>query len=195
MTDEEIYQEATPYSIMGHKLRALIAAARTCADVPGCVVEVGVYKGGSGLALCRCFPDRTVLLLDTFTGIPENDELKGGHFKGDFHDTSWSKVWALLESKFCKATLLSGDICTKLARITLEPHQYAFIHLDCDTHQSTRAAVDLLVPRLAPGGGVFFDDYGHPECPGVKPIVDELAASGRFIVAIAGETAFLKLRA
>lgn len=193
MTDAEIFTECRQLSIMGIKLHALIKAGRTCADVPGSVCEVGVYRGGSGLALCRCFPQKWVYLIDTFSGIPENDAHPQGHQKGDFADTSVQAVRDMLTAHGVdRALLLRGDV-RNMARDAMHT-KLAFIHLDCDIEQSTRAACDLLLPRLSPQGGIFFDDYGSSNrCPGVKIVVDELMASGRFEITVETGTAFLKL--
>lgn len=191
MTHDAIYEECRPLSIMGLKLRVLIKAALSCSDVPGSVCEVGVYRGGSGLALCRCFPDRWVYLIDTFKGIPEDDVHASGHKQGDFSDTTAQMVREMLTHHGAdRAILLRGDVRI-MAPDAMHP-RLAFIHLDCDIEQSTRAACDLLLPRLSPGGGLFFDDYGNDRCPGVKLVADELMASGRFEMSVELGTAFLK---
>ena len=191
MTDAEIFAEADPLSIMGHKLHVLIKAARSCIDVPGSVCEVGVYRGGSGLALCRCFPFKFVFLVDTFEGIPEDDIHECGHKKGEFKADHWIEVGStFIRAKAFNGIVLRSDIRHPEMQALLNM-QFAFIHLDCDIEQSTRAATDLLLPRLSLHGGVFFDDYGHDHCPGVKIVVDELMATGGFEASFEQGTAFL----
>lgn len=194
MTDVEIFAECQQLSIMGRKLHHLIRAARTCTDVPGSVCEVGVYRGGSGLALCRVFDEKQVYMVDTFSGVPEDDVHESGHRKGDFNATSCADVLAeLIVHGVRNHQVFQGDIRTEYVHYTLVRQSLAFIHLDADIEQSTRAATDLLLPRLSPQGGVFFDDYGHDRCPGVKIVVDELMATGRYDMQVEPGTAFLKL--
>lgn len=193
--DEQIFEECRYLSIMGPKLRWLIAAARQCEAATGEVVEVGSYRGGSGLALCRVFDTKKVFMVDTFTGIPENDVHAEGHKQGDFSDTSLDKVSAVFHDKGVNnAILVPGDIRSARILWFFNPMKFAFVHIDADIEQSTKTAVDCFMPKLAPGGGMFFDDYGNKRCPGVKPAVDELMQTGRFDMTHVLGTVFLKLR-
>lgn len=193
--DEQIFEECQHLSIMGPKLRPLIKAARRCYDVPGDVVEVGVYRGGSGLALCRVFDMKKVWMIDTFTGIPEDDALPGGHKAGDFGDTSLDKVCDVFYQKdVTNALPVKGDARELEVLKPFFDRRFSFLHLDADIQQSTKECVNFFVPRLNPRGGVFFDDYGSKQCPFVKPLVDDLMASGRFWMTHELGTAFLKLK-
>jgi hypothetical protein len=51
------------------------------------------------------------------------------------------------------------------------PDQLALVRLDTDWYESTRHELVHLYPRLAPGGVLIIDDYGHWD--GVKRAVDE----------------------
>ena len=57
------------------------------------------------------------------------------------------------------------------------PERIAVLRLDTDWYESTRHELEHLYPRLAVGGLVIIDDYGHWE--GARRAVDEyLAATG-----------------
>jgi len=57
------------------------------------------------------------------------------------------------------------------------PGEIAVLRLDTDWYASTRHELEQLYPRLAPGGALIPDDYGHYE--GARRAVDEyLAARG-----------------
>jgi hypothetical protein len=57
-------------------------------DVPGCIVEVGVYRGGSAKYLAQLEPDRAAFLFDTFAGIPHEPWEIDGHKRGTSLRTS-----------------------------------------------------------------------------------------------------------
>jgi predicted O-methyltransferase YrrM len=44
--------------------------------------------------------------------------------------------------------------------------------------------VDAWRPALAPGAVIVFDDYGHPDYPGVREAVQELGLDGRLVGAL-----------
>ena len=48
------------------RLRVLRELAAEVANIDGCVVELGVYCGGSALVLATCLPGRKLHLFDTF---------------------------------------------------------------------------------------------------------------------------------
>jgi predicted O-methyltransferase YrrM len=47
--------------------------------------------------------------------------------------------------------------------------------------QPTIEEVDAWRPTLAPGAAIVFDDYGHPDYPGVREAVQELGLDGRLV--------------
>ena len=52
----------------------------------------------------------------------------------------------------------------------------AFVHLDCDQYQSIMDSVCYLLPKMLPGGVIWFDDYGHLD--GATRAVDALFGPG-----------------
>ena len=55
------------------------------------------------------------------------------------------------------------------------PEQLALLRLDTDYYTSTRHELEHLAPRLAPGGVLLVDDYGHWR--GSQEAVDEWMAT------------------
>ncbi len=55
------------------------------------------------------------------------------------------------------------------------PEQIAILRLDTDWYASTRHELEHLYPRLARGGVLIIDDYGHWE--GARRAVDEYFAT------------------
>jgi hypothetical protein len=126
-------------------LAELVEKARS--TPPGCIVEVGVYQGGSARELATL--GRRLYLYDTFTGIPCRDD-HDSHQIGDFSDTSFERVQALIPS----ATLVPG-IFPDVA-VTMPP--VSFAHLDCDQYRSVLESAKFLIPLMVKGGVMWFDD-------------------------------------
>lgn len=144
-------------------------------NIPGDIVEIGVYKGGSVLSMLlalNCLTAvRPVRLYDTFTGLTaatEHDvELGSGkHFNVRVKETPWFQCIADIEA--VKKTMLIapypsdsihyhvGDImkCTEF------PEQIALLRLDTDFYDSTKYELEHFYPRVSSGGIVIIDDYG-----------------------------------
>jgi predicted GH43/DUF377 family glycosyl hydrolase len=148
-------------------IRDLVLATN---HLPGDLAEVGVWRGGTAKLLERYGTHGAVHLFDTFTGIPETDQLPGGHVRGDFDDTRLDDVKEFLTSA---NVFFHVGIFPETA-ITAPGQKYRFAHLDADTYQSTKAAIEYFRPRMVAGGKILFDDYGWRRCPGVQRAYHEL---------------------
>jgi O-methyltransferase len=51
------------------------------------------------------------------------------------------------------------------------PQRISVLRLDTDWYESTKKELEVLWPRLSPGGVLMVDDYGH--WAGAKKAVDE----------------------
>lgn len=125
------------------------------ATPPGCFVEVGVYKGGTGWLLSQVaeMQGREIYLYDTFTGIPYTDPTHGDvHQVGDFSDTSYEVV----KNAIPYAHVIQG----LFPQSAVEMGPIAFVHLDVDQYQSYKDAFDYLLSRCQSGTVLWFDDYG-----------------------------------
>lgn len=151
------------------QLIALAAVASTAP--PGAFVEVGVYRGGSAwhLNAVAARQGRELHLFDTFTGIPHKGDLDQ-HAIGDYGDVDKES----LRRAFPRAVFHVGVFPQTLPD---DLRGFAFVHVDCDQYAGHRACIDLLYPRLVPGGIMMFDDY--PVLKGAKRAVDETFSPGR----------------
>lgn len=156
-----------PHSVVGEAtIRELLAVAST--TPPGCFVEVGVYKGGTGWFLAQLCRDqhRALYLYDTFTGIPYEDAVDSHHI-GDFADTSFETVRALIP----RAVTVQGIFPASAVPMP----SIAFVHLDCDQYRSVKASAEFLIPRMVPGGVIWIDD--SPCLAGARQAAEELFGS------------------
>jgi len=77
-----------------HRLFTLWQWANYASVLPGCLAEVGVYRGGVSYMLASISPDKEIYLFDTFTGLPEADLDRLP--KGAFNNTTAEQVRDLL---------------------------------------------------------------------------------------------------
>jgi hypothetical protein len=199
--DRRIMEHAMPYTMTGGaRLQAVIDAVRYCErrGVPGAFAECGVWRGGSVLAMILTLQDlgradRDVYLYDTFEGMTEPTE----HDVSPYHPPApelWQKtrgrIWSKLfdpkqvNEQAVRETLSSTgypDERLHFIRGPVEetipgaaPDRFALLRLDTDWYESTRHELLHLYPRLADGGILIIDDYGHWE--GARRAVDEYFA-------------------
>jgi len=172
------------------RMHALYKAAEyvVSRNIPGDVVECGVWRGGSSmlaaLALQK-FGDigRKVYMFDTFEGMTppsENDK----RYDGVAAAAIWDHV---------RACASLDDVRTNIARTNLpadrfvlvkgpvehtipsaRPNAISLLRLDTDWYESTKHELDHLYPQLSEGGVLIIDDYGHWE--GARRAVDEYFA-------------------
>ena len=145
--------------------------------IPGAVVEVGVWRGGTGAILARALmrtkPDDKIYLCDTFSGVVKAGDKDRTYRGGEHADTSIEGVSDLLKSlSLTNAVLLKGIFPEETAR-RIPDGPIAFCHIDVDVYQSAKDTVTWVADRLVPGGVLVFDDYGFPTCVGVTRFVNE----------------------
>jgi O-methyltransferase len=135
-------------------------------QLPGHVVEFGVYKGGTATLLSEVYAGKEIHLYDSFAGLPEVSALDGFH-KGDFAEISEADL-AFIRA-LPRAVVHQGffDVNTEV------PAQVCFGHIDCDIYPSILNASIAVWPSLVPGGALVYDDYGFSDCWGAKPAVLE----------------------
>lgn len=180
-----IIEAVRPYTMTDdEKVFAFITAARYVHDheVDGALVECGVWRGGSmqaaALALLgRQAPTRDLYLFDTFTGMTsptDRDRWVTGESAADMlamEDPDSSGFWARASLEDVKKGFaridypsdrihyVEGDVLDTIP--TDAPERIAVLRLDTDWYVSTKHELEQLYPRLASGGVLIIDDYGH----------------------------------
>jgi O-methyltransferase len=159
-----------------YRLFELWSLARAGARLGGDILEVGVWRGGSGAVLARAARSAGsrahVFLCDTFRGVVKASALDST-YRGGEHSTSRASVTALLARlELDNVTLLEGVFPDETAS-ALGNRQLRLCHVDVDVYGSARGVLQWVWPRLLPGGVVVFDDYGFRGCDGVTRLVDE----------------------
>jgi O-methyltransferase len=175
-TFQDIIQRVNESTLVDHnRLWELWTLARQSSQIEGDLLEVGVWRGGSGALLCKAVEGtaKKVFLADTFEGVVKAGEQDTKYKGGEHADTSLSLVLELLSDlNISNAITLKGvfpeDTGHEISR-TL-----AFVHIDVDVYQSAKEVVSFVSPLLSPNGILVFDDYGFFGCEGVTRLVNEL---------------------
>jgi O-methyltransferase len=146
-------------------------------EVPGAILEVGVWRGGSG-ALMAARADGLgisdpVFLCDTWRGVVKTGQVDTYYREGKHDDTSLEIVEELVQRlDLDKVELLQG-VFPEETGDRIADRILRLCHVDVDVYQSAKDSFDWAWPRLSAGGVTVFDDYGFPCCPGVTKFVDE----------------------
>lgn len=169
-----LWRASAPHTLLSpDKLQGLARAARDTAGLDGAMAELGTFRGGSALLLARESAGRVLHVFDAL-GIPEDDVHRRGHKAGEF---------AATEDEI-RARLAGYDVAFHFGLFPtttagLDDLRFSLVHLDADTLQSTRAALEWFGPRMLPGGQLVLDDLDWPHCPGVRQSLIEVGLGGR----------------
>ncbi|MDQ3879541.1 MAG: TylF/MycF family methyltransferase [Chloroflexota bacterium] len=172
------------------RLFALIQAVRyvVAAGIPGAIVECGVWKGGSMMAVAHTLrrlgvADRELYLFDTFEGMtdPGTEDVS---YTGRPAAADFSEDWLAVSVEAVREAVTSvgypadrlhfvkGDVEQTIPGAA--PESVALLRLDTDWYASTHHELVHLYPRLASAGVLIIDDYGHWR--GARQAVDEYVA-------------------
>lgn len=190
----EDYLRVAPYTMAGpERTVALMRAIRYLVDnqIPGDIVECGVWKGGSTMAACLALLrlnelNRQVWLYDTFSGmskptqvdISNSDHTARGDFQADYLKVGLEEVReAVLSTNYdpAKVSLIKGKVEDTIP--AQMPDRIALLRLDTDWYESTRHELIHLFPRLVNRGVLIIDDYGHWQ--GARKATDEYLSEKR----------------
>ncbi|MFH1983022.1 MAG: TylF/MycF/NovP-related O-methyltransferase [Pseudomonadota bacterium] len=166
-------------------------------DVPGSIVECGVYRGSSLLTFAKlleiyCPGDRTrkVIGFDNFAGFTELSEedgaedpncskVVGGWNSSPYYNELLKHIDIFHADSFIprakRVELVVGNL-EETATDYLEKNsglRISLLHLDCDVYKPTMAALEAFYPLVVPGGIVLLDEYGMAAWGGESAAFDE----------------------
>jgi hypothetical protein len=164
-------------------------------DLPGDIVELGVYRGVSLMSWAnfleiRCMGDRQRRIwgFDSFEGLgdlaPEDGtgdagvgKIAGGYTGNEAAVRTAIDIFdadRFIPYK-ARVKLVRGDICETVPRWVKENPgvRISLLHFDCDLYKPTYIGLQYLWPLVVPGGVVAFDEYGIPPWEGESRAVDE----------------------
>jgi hypothetical protein len=146
-------------------------------DVPGDIIECGVFKGTGHifwLKLLKIFDtnsNKRVIGFDTFGDFPKSTLKYEKKNSQDFQKESKFNSRNLFKNisiKISKADLdkrselVKGDIIktSKNYTKTNKGFRISLLNLDLDTYEGTKHALINFFPFVSPGGVIIFDEYG-----------------------------------
>ena len=141
--------------------------------VPGVFVELGVYKGESARIIHALDTDRPFHLFDTFTGFNAIDLGRetgeaATYTTANFADTSVTEVLKTIQGDH--HIIIHKGYFPESADGFRE--QVAFVNMDADLYNPTKAGLEYFYPLLAPGGVIMVHDYNY-KWPGIIKAVDD----------------------
>ena len=142
--------------------------------IKGDVLEVGVWRGGTGALLAkRTASPKIVYLCDTFEGVPKASARDSTYHGGEHSDSSEQVTRGLMrELGLSNIQILTGVFPDRTGEL-LENSSFSFVHIDVDVYDSARDVLEFVWPRLSAGGIVVFDDYGFATTDGITFLVNE----------------------
>lgn len=171
-----------------NKIIAHYELYKSVASLPGNIVECGVFKGASFIRWCtfrnslESETSRKVIGFDAFGKFPQPGGSDDIEFVTKFEQNAGNGLSkdelnkALQYKGLGNYELVPGDILTTVPQyVTDNPAlKIALLHIDVDTYEPSKVALDVLFDAVVPGGLVVFDDYAV--AAGETKAVDEFLA-------------------
>ena len=175
-------------SILGEaKAYVIYQLASGAVDLPGDLIELGVYRGGLsfmlGLMQERTGSSKKVVMCDNFDrGLPApNRRVDRAYIRG-------SMTAPIADVRRLRSQLGLGTRCrlkpglfSKTLPTLPRDQRFSFAHIDCDLYAGTRDALRYVFPRLSTGAPLVVDDY-YDESHGVMRAVNEFASRNRLLI-------------
>lgn len=166
-------------------------------DLPGDIVELGVFRGATLFSWANFMEIRNmgdrhkrIIGFDNFKGFgaldakdgaasPDQHKTVGGFSSAGFFEQLQDAIAIFDADRFipykARIILVEGDIEESVPRWVAENpgHRISLLHFDADMYAPTKVALEHLWPLVVPGGVVLFDEYGIPPWEGESKAVDE----------------------
>ncbi len=148
-------------------------------NLPGGVMEIGVFKGGSLIQwatfreLLENEKSRKIVGFDVFGPFPETNKIQSDkvfirnwnyQFANDF--ISEDEIIASLKLKnIGNVHLIKGDVCDTIPKYLNDNPAFriSLLHIDTDVYDPCKVVLDHCWDRIVPGGVILFDDYATIE--------------------------------
>ncbi|MBV8808749.1 MAG: class I SAM-dependent methyltransferase [Acidobacteriaceae bacterium] len=160
---------AHTHAEMDRLIRAILAIP---VSTEGCIIEAGCFKGGSTakLSLAAKIAGRKLIVFDSFSGIPSNQEEHGTDIFGRRAGFREGNYVGRLEEVRDNVSRFGEVDCCEFVEGWFEDTMPAFqrpvalAFIDVDLASSTRTCLQYLYPLLVPGGSIFSHDGHLPLC-------------------------------
>ncbi len=136
----------------------IMSAIDAVKKIPGEMAELGVASGASAKMIAARAPGRILHLFDTFEGLPKPTRPDSARFKENQYRYSLEEVQRYLTSDKSDDIRFHRGLFPHTAA-ELSDTRFAFVHLDADLYESTRAGLEWFYPRLNRGAILICHDY------------------------------------
>jgi O-methyltransferase len=145
-------------------------------DVPGDVVECGVWRGGASFFMCdvldHAHDPRRVWMFDSFEGLPAPLPIDGEkantwvanpnvhpRYRNNIAplDEVREAAWRLGHTARCQ--IVKGWFADTLPETAQQIGPIALLRLDGDWYESTKTCLEALYDQVSVGGVIIADDY------------------------------------
>ena len=144
------------------------------AQLPGEIIEFGVFKGASLIRwatyreILESQSSRKLIGFDAFGGFPVSGTAEDVEFINQFETQSGVGIdekemdYALKAKGFSNYELIKGNILETLPEYIKKTPQLkiALLHIDVDVYEPAKKILDLLFDKVVTGGIIVLDDYG-----------------------------------
>jgi hypothetical protein len=168
-------------------------------DIPGDIVECGVYQGNSFLWLSHLSVilepyaiNRRFVGFDTFEGFANIDAIKDPKdiSSKNFSDSSYEAILGALNAidivrpvnKISRFELIKGDIVETVPKYINENPAFtcAMLILDTDLYKPTLTALESFLPTMPKGAIVVLDEYNYQNFKGETQALKDFQSLGNF---------------
>jgi hypothetical protein len=143
--------------------------------IPGDLVETGIYKGGTAIIMSWANIEfkmkKNLWCFDSFRGCPDPTTTKFGAHKDEVHSKgNFSCDLPTVVKNFEKFKVLTPDVIFVEGWFQDTMQKYystegiALLRFDGDLYSSTLEVLEVLYPKVVPGGYVIIDDYCLEPC-------------------------------
>jgi hypothetical protein len=169
------------------KLIAQYELFRMSVNVPGAIIECGVFKGVSLVRFAHfrelySLPrSKTIYGFDTFDQFPASDYKPDDELLSKFIQSAGrssigkEQLTGILNGKKLSENveLIEGDVNVTIPEFVRKNQalKISFLNLDVDLYEPSRVILENLYPLLSPGGILLLDDY--EKFPGETKAADD----------------------
>lgn len=177
------------------RLHSLVNAVNYVDDcrLEGDIVECGVFRGANPMRVKELRRNRTPSRCITFEGmtqptaadVRQDGQSASALLAGDAHEqiSAYCSIddvkrnFAACGLDLDGTKFIKGPVEQTLLEAANLPQKIAILRLDTDWYESTKAELEVLYPRLVPGGVLIIDDYGWWQ--GSRAAIDEYFGARR----------------
>ncbi|MFS2159065.1 TylF/MycF/NovP-related O-methyltransferase [Pseudomonas sp. Pseusp122] len=162
-------------------------------DIPGAIIECGVYKGNSlmlymqlSMILEPYAINRSIIGFDTFSGFASIDAQEDPSDINEtmFSDTDESLIQDMIDAndlvrpvnRIPRCEIIKGDIMETVPAFpkTRPDLVVAMLILDTDLYSSTKVALETFLPYMPKGAIVVLDEVAYRNFPGETSALREV---------------------